>query len=96
MLAIFAEFEHEMIRERVKAGMANVKDKLALEGKFTSRVSGKVRTRLGRPAPKAEKLEQARMELAKGTGIIKTAKLIGLGVGTVHRLKRESGEHAAN
>jgi len=24
-------------------------------------------------------------ELAKGTGIIKTAKLVGLGVGTVHR-----------
>ncbi len=28
-------------------------------------------------------------ELARGTGIIKTAKLIGLGVGTVHRLKRD-------
>jgi hypothetical protein len=29
-------------------------------------------------------------ELAKGTGIIKTAKLIGLGVGTVHKLRREA------
>jgi len=89
MLAIFAEFEHEMIRERVKAGMAGIKDKLARDGKFTSRVSGKVRIRLGRPAPKAEKLEAARVELAKGTGIIKTAKLVGLGVGTVHKLRRE-------
>src|SRR5215475_5000892 len=96
MLAIFAEFEHEMIRERVKAGMAGIKDKLARDGKFTARGSGKVRTRLGRPAPEAKKLEAARQELAKGTGIIKTAKLTGLGVGTVHRLKREIGEHAAN
>jgi hypothetical protein len=27
--------------------------------------------------------------LAKGTGIIKTAKLTGLGTGTVHKLKRQ-------
>jgi DNA invertase Pin-like site-specific DNA recombinase len=95
MLAIFAEFEHEMIRERVKAGMASIKDKLARDGKFTSRVSGKVRTRLGRPAPKAEKLERARLELAKGIGIGKVAREVGLGVGTVHRLKREIRGHAA-
>src|SRR5262245_43271497 len=82
MLAIFAEFEHEMIKERVKAGMANVKDKLARDGKFTSGSPGKVATRLGRPAPKARKLEQAGLRLAKGTGIIKPARLMGLGVGT--------------
>jgi hypothetical protein len=28
-------------------------------------------------------------ELAKGTAIIKTAKLIGLDIGTVHKLRRE-------
>ena len=39
--------------------------------------------------PRRKSLEAARIELAKGTGIVKTAKLIGLGVGTVHRLKRE-------
>src|SRR5262245_11180431 len=96
MLGIFAEFEHEMIRERIKAGMANIKEKLARDGKFTARVSGKVRARLGRPAPKAEKIERARQELAKGLGIIKVAKEVGLGVGTVHRLKREIGTHAPN
>jgi len=58
--------------------------------------TGIVRTQLGRPGAEKEKLEAARLELAKGTGIIKTAKLIGLGVGTVHRLKREIGAHAAN
>jgi hypothetical protein len=36
-----------------------------------------------------EKIEAARLELAKGTGIGKTARLTGLGTGTVHRLKRE-------
>jgi hypothetical protein len=34
-------------------------------------------------------LRQARQELAKGTGILKTAKLTGLGTSTVHKLKRE-------
>jgi hypothetical protein len=36
-------------------------------------------------------LDWARQELAKGTGIIKTAKLTGLGTGTVHKLKRGWG-----
>jgi hypothetical protein len=31
--------------------------------------------------------EAARRELAKGTGVLKTAKLVGLGTGTVQRLK---------
>ena len=89
MLAVFSEFEREMISDRVKAGMARIKGDLARDGKFTSKKSGVVRTGLGRPSPAQEKLAAARAKLAKGTGIIKTAKLIGLGVGTVHRLKRE-------
>jgi hypothetical protein len=36
-------------------------------------------------------LDRARQELAKGTGIIKTAKLTGLGTGAVHKLRREMG-----
>ena len=36
-----------------------------------------------------EKLELALQELAKGNGIAKTARLVGLGTGTVHKLKRE-------
>jgi hypothetical protein len=36
-----------------------------------------------------DKIERARIELAKGVGIAKTARLTGLGTGTVHRLKRE-------
>jgi len=84
-----------MIRQRIRAGLSVIKDKLARDGKFVSK-AGKVRRNLGRPGPGSDKLERARLELAKGTGIIKTAKLIGLGVGTVHRLKREIGGHAAH
>ncbi len=50
-----------------------------------------MRKRLGRPGAEADKLDKAREELAKGTGIIKTAKLTGLGTGTVHKLRREMG-----
>jgi hypothetical protein len=41
------------------------------------------------PGAKPEQIEAARAELAKGTGLGKTTRLIGLGTGTVHRLKRE-------
>jgi hypothetical protein len=47
-----------------------------------------VRKRLGRPGADPKKLDAARRELANGTGVIKTAKLVGLGTGTVHRLKQ--------
>ena len=85
----FAEFERTMIKTRVRAGMQTVKETLARDGKFVSRKTGIVRRNLGRPGAEKEKLEAARAELARGTGIIKTAKLIGLGVRTVHRLKRD-------
>src|SRR5262245_15102701 len=94
----FAEFERSIIRQRIRAGLGVIKGKLARDGKFESK-AGIVRTRLGRPdveSKEPKKIERARLELAKGTGIVKTAKLIGLGVGTVHRLKREIGGHAAN
>jgi 2-polyprenyl-6-methoxyphenol hydroxylase-like FAD-dependent oxidoreductase len=44
--------------------------------------------RLGRPGAEPENIELARQELAKGTGIAKTARLVGLGTGTLHRVKR--------
>lgn len=85
----FAEFERTMIKTRVRAGMQTTKDTLARNGKFVSKKTGIVRSHLGRPGAEQEKLQAARAELAKGTGILKTAKLIGLCVGTVHKLKRE-------
>ena len=88
MLSVFAEFEREMIVARVNAGLARAKEKIERDGRFTSK-AGKVRTRLGRPGALPEQIAAARLELAKGTGIGKTARLTKLGVGTVQKLKRE-------
>jgi len=52
--------------------------------------AGHLRKRLGRPGASPNKLAAARRELAKGTGILKTARLTALGTGTVQRLKRET------
>ena len=90
MTGAFAEFERSMIRQRVRAGLSVIKAKIERDGKFVSK-AGKVRKRLGRPGAEADKLDRAREELAKGTGITKAAKLIGLGTGTVHKLKRGMG-----
>jgi DNA invertase Pin-like site-specific DNA recombinase len=87
MLGIFAEFEREMINARVVAGIERVRGEIQRNGKFTSK-AGKTHKRLGRPSADPKKVEKARQELASGTGVLKTAKLVGLGTGTVQRLKR--------
>lgn len=70
----FAEFERSMIRQRVKLGLKRA----VAQGK-----------RLGRPSIDPELERKAERELRKGTGILKTAKKLGIGTGTVQRLARE-------
>ena len=72
MLGVFSEFEREMIRERVLSGMARAKS----QGKHCGRP---------RTTPEVERAIVA--TLKAGTGMIKTAKTHGVGVGTVQRLK---------
>lgn len=74
MLGVFAEFEREMIRERVKSGMARAKAK---------------GQRFGRPPVSLEKQEAIRVMLRGGTGVLKTARLNGVGTFTVQRIKQE-------
>jgi DNA invertase Pin-like site-specific DNA recombinase len=74
MMGVFSEFERAMIVERVKAGL------------FRARSQGK---RLGRRPVTSDVVERIRAELAGGSGILKTAKALRLGTGTVHRVKRE-------
>jgi DNA invertase Pin-like site-specific DNA recombinase len=74
MLGVFAEFERAMIVERVKAGLSR------------ARSQGK---RLGRRPVSEDVVDRIRAELATGAGILKTAKALGVGTGTVHRIKRE-------
>jgi DNA invertase Pin-like site-specific DNA recombinase len=89
MLGVFAEFEREMISERVRAGMHRIKATLKRDGKFVSKKTGVVRKHLGRPAADPKKLEAARCLLAAGKGILYAAKEAGLGTGTVQKLKKE-------
>ena len=72
MMGVFAEFERAMIRERVMAGLKRAK------------ANGVV---LGRPKIDEAATTAARKALGSGKGIIKVAKELGLGVGTVHRIK---------
>jgi DNA invertase Pin-like site-specific DNA recombinase len=89
----FAEFERSMIRTRVRAGLKRAKDQIKRDGHFVTK-HGEVRKRLGRPGAEPDKLRKARAELDKGIGIVKVAKQVGLGVGTVAKLKREMGANS--
>lgn len=75
VFASIGEWEREMIIDRVKSGMARAK----AQGK-----------RLGKPAVPDAKVEAVKAELARGTGIVKTARLCGVGVYTVQRIKKET------
>ena len=74
MLGVFAEFERGIIVERVKSGLSR------------ARSQGK---RLGRRRVGENVVECIREQLATGAGILRTAKTLGVGTGTVHRVKRE-------
>jgi DNA invertase Pin-like site-specific DNA recombinase len=74
MMGVFAEFERAMIRERVLAGIARARE----DG-----------TRLGRrPVEETDagKVKVVHELRAKGVGVRRIARDVGLGVGTVLRL----------
>src|SRR6516164_1659068 len=70
----FAEFDRSMIRQRVKLGLKRA----VANGKH-----------LGRPQIAGELVRKAQRELRKGKGILAVAAQLGLGTGTVHRIRRE-------
>jgi DNA invertase Pin-like site-specific DNA recombinase len=76
MLGVFAEFERAMIIERVHAGLRRAK----AQGK-----------RLGRPRVSPVVERRIHRELAKGRGIKAVARKLGVGTGTVQRVKGEAG-----
>jgi len=71
MMGVFAEFEREMIRERVCAGL----DKARAQGR-----------RLGRPKVGADVERRILEARAAGKGQLAIAREIGCGVGTVRRV----------
>lgn len=72
MAGVFAEFEREIIRERVHSGLAR------------ARAKGK---RLGRPTTVTDATERRiRKMLDAGTGKLKIARTLGVGTSTVQRI----------
>jgi DNA invertase Pin-like site-specific DNA recombinase len=69
----FAEFERSMIRQRVRAGLKRAVEKGSI---------------LGRPKIGAELERLIQAQLRAGKGILATAKELGVGTGTVHRIAR--------
>jgi DNA invertase Pin-like site-specific DNA recombinase len=80
MLGAFAEFERAMTRERVMAGLARV------------RAEGKQLGRRTVEQSHARKVKSALVLRAKGFGIRRIAREVGLGVGTVIRLVGKEGQ----
>jgi DNA invertase Pin-like site-specific DNA recombinase len=91
VLGVFAEFEREMIRERVNSGLDRVRGEIERKGRYETK-SGHTIRRLGRPGAEPHKIEQARALLAAGHGIRKVGKMVGLGTSTVQKLKNEMVE----
>ena len=71
LMSVFAEFEREIIRERITAGLTRAK----AEGK-----------RLGRPPVPPIKVEKIKSLRKQGLSYRKIAKRVDLNVKTVHRL----------
>ena len=80
MASVFGEQERHITRSRVNAGL----DRVGAQGK-----------KLGRPKVSSKIEDAIRRHLSAGNGILKVAALVGVGSGTVQRVKREmAGELA--
>jgi DNA invertase Pin-like site-specific DNA recombinase len=75
MMGVFAEFERAMIRERVRAGLERAK------------AQGKKLGRRRNDDPK--RAAEVRRLRAKGVGMAKVARTLGVGVSYVQRLERD-------
>lgn len=71
MMGVFAEFEHAMIRDRVKAGLEAAKAK---------------GVRLGAPRTDGHTIRRIEKEKAAGMSVRAIAAKLGVGAGTVHRV----------
>jgi putative DNA-invertase from lambdoid prophage Rac len=71
MLAVFANFEHDILRERVRAGLAHARTK---------------GTKLGRPATAACKTDQARKLIRSGMSKSEIARRLEIGRTSVRRI----------
>jgi len=77
MLGVFAEFERAMIQSRILSGIARAR----AQGKHIGR----------KPIPEA-KVAAIKARLSQGVGMLRVARELGVGSGTVQRVKREMSE----
>jgi DNA invertase Pin-like site-specific DNA recombinase len=78
IVGAFAEFERSMTLQRIHAGLRRARDR----GKILGRPKGST-------SADPKKVAAACRLLKEGTGIVKAAKLAGLGTGTVQRIKSQ-------
>lgn len=90
MLGMFAEFERDMIVARVHSGIKRAKDQPRSKERLARFKAGKMKQlEFGRPsAMTPAKACKARALLADGVGILKIAKQLGVGTGTIQKIKR--------
>jgi DNA invertase Pin-like site-specific DNA recombinase len=88
MLGVFSEFERSMIVARVRAGMDRAKAEQAA-GVVRRNAQGMKLKAIGRPKAESQVEAAIRAKLEAGTGMLKAAKELGVGVSTVQRVKRE-------
>ncbi len=85
MLAIFAEFERELIQERVRAGMKVAKAEQAA-GKERLHPNGRVKKAIGRPRVGADVEAKILAMRAEGKGMTAISKRLRVGGSTVKRV----------
>lgn len=85
MLGVFAEFEREMIAERVRAGMKVAKAEQA-SGKERLHKNGRVKKPIGRPRAGPDIERKVRELRGQEWGVNRIARELGIGSGTVRRI----------
>ena len=88
MLGVFSEFERAMIQSRVKAGLQRAQAEQAA-GKVRRDARGRRLKAIGRPRVSSATEAAIRQRLAAGIGMLTIAAQLGVGSGTVQRVKRE-------
>jgi DNA invertase Pin-like site-specific DNA recombinase len=88
MLSVFAEFERDMIRERVRAGMTVAQAEQA-SGKERLHKNGRVKKPIGRPRVTADVERRVHELRGQEWGINRIARELGIGSGTVRRIAYE-------
>lgn len=88
MLSVFAEFERDLIRERVRAGLKVAMAEQAA-GKERLHKNGRVKKRIGRPRVGVGVESEVRKLRALKWGVNRIAKELSIGSGTVRRIAYE-------